>query len=408
MRLRRWAMAACSLAVAASVSSAAPAYAMLVADPAGPDYEMPFPCGEEWTGTTRGTHRPSINSIDFNRADDLGDIMVSAAPGVVSRVADLGDNSYGKHVIVDHGDGRSTLYAHLANVWVTAGQPVDQATTLGLVGETGGVTGPHLHFEERLADAVQQPYFHDTDYAFGSTTASLNCPDVPLAGDWNNDRTDEVAVFRRGADAGVFRLYIPDATPRAITFGRSSDSPVVGDWDGDGQTDVGVRRPGRRTFLLRAADGTSTALRLGARTDVPVTGDWNGDGLTDVGLWRPGRAKFRLLNESGEVDVVALGSVGSLPVTGDWDGNNVSDVGVFDPATDTFTLRTIGADGSPVLSTVTFGADSDLPVTGDWDGDGRTDVGVWAPDTAMYSLRVIPRSGRMTDTVIRQRFGHRR
>src|SRR5664279_6221726 len=184
MRLSRWVVAVCSLAVAASMVSmvsAGPAFALLASDPAGPDYEMPFPCGEEWTGTTSVTHRPSINSIDFNRAGDLGDIMVSAAPGVVSRVADLGNTSYGKHVTVDHGDGRSTLYAHLRVVWVTEGQPVDQATTLGLVGDTGAVTGPHLHFEERLAGAVQQPYFHDTDYMFGSTTASLNCPDVPLA-----------------------------------------------------------------------------------------------------------------------------------------------------------------------------------------------------------------------------------
>jgi len=401
-------MAVCPLAVAASVLSAAPASASLAAEPAGPDYEMPFPCGEEWTGTTRSSHRPSMNAIDFNRTDDLGDIMVSAGPGVVSRVADAGDTGYGKHVIVDHGDGQSTLYAHLTSFWVTAGQQVDQATILGLVGESGGVTGPHLHFEERLDDAVQQPYFHDTGYTFGTTMASLNCPDVPLAGDWNNDGTDEVAVFRRGAVGGVFRLFVADATPQAISFGRSSDTPVVGDWDGDGQTDVGVRRPGRRTFLLRAADGTSTAHRLGARTDVPVTGDWNGDGLTDVGVWRPARAKFRLLNESGEFDVVGLGSVGSIPVTGDWNGNNVTDVGVFDPATGTFTLRTVSSDGTAVLSTVAFGADSDLPVTGDWDGDGRTDVGVWAPDTAMYSLRVIPRSGRTTGTVLTQRFGHRR
>jgi len=61
-----------------------------------------------------------------------------------------------------------------------------------------------------------------------------------------------------------------------------------------------------------------------------------------------------------------------------------------------------------VFTSVTLGAEWDLPVTGDWDGDGRTDVGVWAPDTAMYSLRVIPRSGRATDTVVTQRFGHRR
>ena len=44
-------------------------------------YEMPFPCGETWTGTTRPSHSPSPYSVDWNRPDDVGDPVVAAAAG---------------------------------------------------------------------------------------------------------------------------------------------------------------------------------------------------------------------------------------------------------------------------------------------------------------------------------------
>ena len=46
---------------------------------------MPFPCGQEWTGTTRDSHSPSRYSIDWNRPDDDDDPVVASAPGIVIR-----------------------------------------------------------------------------------------------------------------------------------------------------------------------------------------------------------------------------------------------------------------------------------------------------------------------------------
>ena len=86
-------------------------------------FEMPFPCGEVWTGTTRASHSPSVRSVDFNRADDLGDPVVAAAAGVVTTaVTGRKRKSYGQFVVVDHGNDESTLYAHLDTVTVTVGQ----------------------------------------------------------------------------------------------------------------------------------------------------------------------------------------------------------------------------------------------------------------------------------------------
>lgn len=354
------------------------------------DQELPFACAEEWTGTTRAQHQPSSNAVDFNRPGDLGKLVVASAGGVVSRVQDTGTRSYGRWVEITHPEGYATVYAHLKAQWVVPGQFVDQGAPIGRVGDTGGVSGAHLHYEQRLGRDVVPPTFHDTAFTFGTATTSQNCPDVPLAGDWDGDRADEVAVFRRDAGAGTFEMYAAGGVPAPVRLGRSSDLPVSGDWDGDGVTDLGVRRQATRAFLLRGADGTITRRQLGLIKDLPVTGDWDGDGRTDIGVYRPGTARFLLALADGTRQAVRLGGPGSQPVTGDWDGNGVTDLGVFDTATATFYLRTVAADGQQLVTPVPLGSSTDLPVTGDWDGDGVTDVGAWTPGTATYTLRVTP------------------
>ncbi|MEX2080619.1 MAG: M23 family metallopeptidase, partial [Dehalococcoidia bacterium] len=65
--------------------------------------------------------------------------------------------SYGYHVVVDCGDGWTTLYAHMSEIHVYAGQGVNQGTQLGNSGVTGFTTGEHLHFEIRYFGAPLDP-----------------------------------------------------------------------------------------------------------------------------------------------------------------------------------------------------------------------------------------------------------
>lgn len=84
---------------------------------------------------------------------------VTAADGGYVVTAGGGWNGgYGNHIIVDHGNGFATLYAHLNSIFVSSGENVSRGQQIGTVGNTGNSTGPHLHFEIRYQGAPQNPF----------------------------------------------------------------------------------------------------------------------------------------------------------------------------------------------------------------------------------------------------------
>jgi len=126
---------------------------------AAPSFQVPFPCGQTWSGQTRSDHKPA-NAVDFNRVDDINDPVVAAAAGTVTLVRDLGGTSYGRYVVVDHGGGWSSLYAHLQTFSVSQGQAISRGARIGTVGSSGGSSGPHLHFEQRYNATAQRAVFN--------------------------------------------------------------------------------------------------------------------------------------------------------------------------------------------------------------------------------------------------------
>jgi len=92
-------------------------------------------------------------------AGNLGDPVYAADNGTVIWA---GPNSwgYGNMVMLDHGNGWRTLYAHLSQVYVRCGQQVLQGVMIGTVGSTGRSSGPHLHFETRLNGDLPNPYLY--------------------------------------------------------------------------------------------------------------------------------------------------------------------------------------------------------------------------------------------------------
>jgi murein DD-endopeptidase MepM/ murein hydrolase activator NlpD len=85
----------------------------------------------------------------------------AAAGGTVEKVSTgTWGGGYGNHVIIDHGDGVKTLYAHMSSVNVSVGDTVSQGDVIGIMGNTGrvyGVTGIHLHFETIFNGVKKNP-----------------------------------------------------------------------------------------------------------------------------------------------------------------------------------------------------------------------------------------------------------
>jgi murein DD-endopeptidase MepM/ murein hydrolase activator NlpD len=96
-------------------------------------------------------------------AAPMGTDVQAARAGVVTFAGRRG--SYGNLVIVDHGGGLETRYAHLSRIDVSPGTFVPAGRRLGGVGSTGRSTGPHLHFETRLQGTAVDPLDHLPDFA---------------------------------------------------------------------------------------------------------------------------------------------------------------------------------------------------------------------------------------------------
>lgn len=103
---------------------------------------------------SRSASRSTIHTgLDISAPNGTGIRPISA--GTVTYAAYKG--SYGNLIIIDHGNGVQSYYAHCSALYVSIGQSVDTGTTIGAVGSTGNSTGPHLHLEIRIGGSPVNP-----------------------------------------------------------------------------------------------------------------------------------------------------------------------------------------------------------------------------------------------------------
>lgn len=95
--------------------------------------------------------------LDFTA--DVGTEIYATGDGVVQSV-DSKLSGYGHHVIIQHGYGFETLYAHMSKVAVRVGEQVKRGQVIGYVGNTGTSTGPHLHYEVHKNGTPVDPAFY--------------------------------------------------------------------------------------------------------------------------------------------------------------------------------------------------------------------------------------------------------
>jgi hypothetical protein len=207
--------------------------------------------------------------------------------------------------------------------------------------------------------------------------------DQPIAGDWDGDGSDGIAVFR---SAGDNKWYFSNNRTSAVTdfssgpwgSGTLGDIAVAGDWDGDGIDGVGVFRTlaatGNNWFLADnpAALGTNYSFAYGsgvaAYGDLPVAGDWDGDGFDTIGVFRTTTNTWHLSNALGPPTAFAFVSQfaqsGDVPVAEDWNGDGTDDVGLYRPSTGEWFFDT-NFDGFFDFYNVGFGgAPGDIPLVG--------------------------------------------
>ena len=242
-----------------------------------------------------------------------------------------------------------------------------------------------------------------------------------LAGDFNGDGQDELALFLEGEwliDINGNGRW--DRGDMWAKLGDLDDLPVIGDWDGDGKDDIGVfgpewegddraleREPGlpdpenqllaqpknvppdpdanpdQERLLQRSSNGPARAdvidhvFRLGVKDDQPISGDFNGDGVTSVGLFSQGRWRLDVNGDGRWTEdkdkTFEFGQAGDIAVVGDFDGDGIDEVAIIRG-----NRMIIDSNRNEKLDATDRvfeleGSDGDI-VVGDFDGDGKDEA----------------------------------
>ena len=123
--------------------------------------KLGWPCPSSSRITSPYGYRILFGVRDFHTGIDIGAVHgsnICAAESGTVILANYGWNGgYGNYIIINHGNGITTRYAHASQLYVTAGQSVSKGQVIAAVGTTGNSTGPHLHFEVRTNGSHTNP-----------------------------------------------------------------------------------------------------------------------------------------------------------------------------------------------------------------------------------------------------------
>lgn len=207
-----------------------------------------------------------------------------------------------------------------------------------------------------------------------------------LAGDWNGDGKDGVAI-RRG-NVYYFRdALISGPAIRSLTFGLAGDRVLVGDWDGNGTDTLAVRRGA--TFIFRnslTGDGSHDfRLSVGTTTDGVLAGDWDGNGTHTIALRRGTSVYFLNALVHRPADrTITFGTAGDAILAGDWNGDRRDTLAIHRGTS--FLIRNTATSGGAEVTRV-WGSALDRKVfVGDWNGDHLTTPAAAQPSNPRYRV----------------------
>lgn len=122
------------------------------------------------TSTMGGRESPGGIGSTNHKGTDIGRVgytssVYASKSGTV--IVSQYSSSYGNYIVISHGSGNTTLYAHMSKRLVSVGDYVDQGDTIGITGSTGNSTGPHLHFEVTENGVRVNPLSHGAEPQMG-------------------------------------------------------------------------------------------------------------------------------------------------------------------------------------------------------------------------------------------------
>ena len=266
----------------------------------------------------------STGTTPLTYAWDFGDGSGDTAQSPVHTYANVG--TYNVSLTVDNiaGSNMTTRFNYINVTHVTDKIGVFRPST-------------HIYYQDFNGNGVWNGAGVDRAYNFGLTG------DIPVSGDWNNDRISEIGVFRPSThiyyqDFNGNGVWEGAEMDRAYNFGITGDLPVSGDWNNDRISEIGVFRPSTHIYY-QDFNGDSVwngavidrAYNFGITEDLPVSGDWTNDGISEIGVFRNSTHLFYLdYNGNGvwngaKVDrSYNFGITGDIPITGDWNNDGIS------------------------------------------------------------------------------------
>ena len=164
-------------------------------------------------------------AIDF--AGDTGSAIYAAMDGTVTHTGwnyvNTGASTYGIYIDLHHGGQVYTRYAHLSKVLVSNGQKVTAGTKIGLMGNTGNSTGPHLHFEVHTKGVWGRPFVNPATYFAGKPQVNVTDTIGSIAGlaGLAAGVVDTNLAYEMAVRGGILPPR-EDFTPYAITLTRNS------------------------------------------------------------------------------------------------------------------------------------------------------------------------------------------
>lgn len=121
------------------------------------------PADQYWLTSTYGFRKDPFTRLrrahhGIDLASRIGTKIYATGDGVVS-LAEMNRHGYGNEVMIDHGFGYTSRYAHLEEILVKSGEKVSRGQVIGTLGSSGRSTGPHLHYEVRYMNAPINPMY---------------------------------------------------------------------------------------------------------------------------------------------------------------------------------------------------------------------------------------------------------